>query len=309
MAEIEPLNDKPTDFSDRLKNVDLRPKPKSLDMSSFDAQRESKLINWTIKYSGGFFKNKRQATYFLAGVSALFFAVSIILFWLSFRVSLKTPAKFRDNTPNPPRFNNMRPRGFTLIELLVVISIISLFASIIMASLQSARMKARDAKRMLDIGEIEKAIDLYVISNNNYPLANTINKYAWGLSGGTVYAVNSVSNDNWYGQGASSGGPVRFWADFEQELAPYIQKLSVDPINTANSDYAYGYAAYFDEYGKPVAVYLDDNTCTVTKSGPGVAYYGYLISRLEIATPRLEKIVQNCWSGGEKYQIIPLELN
>lgn len=92
-------------------------------------------------------------------------------------------------------------------------------------------------------------------------------------------------------------------------MAPYIQKLSVDPINTTNSDYAYGYTAYFDEYGKPVVVYLDDNTCTVTKSGPGIAYYGYLISRLEIATPRLEKIVQNGWLGGEKYQIIPLELN
>ena len=38
-------------------------------------------------------------------------------------------------------------KGFTLIELLVVISIIGLLASGVLASLNSARMKARDAKK------------------------------------------------------------------------------------------------------------------------------------------------------------------
>ncbi|MBI4224778.1 MAG: type II secretion system protein [Candidatus Sungbacteria bacterium] len=47
-------------------------------------------------------------------------------------------------------------KGFTLIELLVVISIISLFASIVFASVNSARNKARYARAQVEINEFVK---------------------------------------------------------------------------------------------------------------------------------------------------------
>ena len=60
-------------------------------------------------------------------------------------------------------------KGFTLIELLVVIAIIGLLASIILASLDQARKKGRDARRIADVKEIQLALELYYDANNTYP--------------------------------------------------------------------------------------------------------------------------------------------
>ena len=54
-----------------------------------------------------------------------------------------------------------RLSGFTLIELLVVIAIIGVLASIVLASLNSARRKSRDARRITDIKQIQLALELY----------------------------------------------------------------------------------------------------------------------------------------------------
>ncbi len=64
---------------------------------------------------------------------------------------------------------NLHPRGFTLIELLVVVAIISMLASIVLASLSSARAKARDAKRREDMRQLQTALELYYNDNGRYP--------------------------------------------------------------------------------------------------------------------------------------------
>jgi prepilin-type N-terminal cleavage/methylation domain-containing protein len=59
--------------------------------------------------------------------------------------------------------------GFTLIELLVVISIISLLSSVVLATVNSARGKARDAKRAEQRLQVETALNFYYNDFGTWP--------------------------------------------------------------------------------------------------------------------------------------------
>lgn len=68
---------------------------------------------------------------------------------------------------------NKKDRGFTLIELLVVIAIIGILAAVVLVSLNSARGKARDSRRIADIRQIMTALELFYNDNSRYPLPAT----------------------------------------------------------------------------------------------------------------------------------------
>jgi prepilin-type N-terminal cleavage/methylation domain-containing protein len=121
-----------------------------------------------------------------------------------------------------------KKQGFTLIELLVVIAIISLLASIVMASLNTARAKARDARRMQDLHEINNAIQLYIADNGHAPYLEDLD---CELEPDTTCFVDS--ND------------VAGWGDLASGLSKYINPLPIDPMNGETSDFGeYGYRYY-----------------------------------------------------------------
>ena len=114
--------------------------------------------------------------------------------------------------------------GFTLIELLVVIGIVAILSVIVLASLNSARAKARDAARISNIKQVQKALDLYYSDNGAYP----------------VSSVSSVPNV-WAGNGADYGSlPNTGSGGYIPGLAPtYIKELPIDPNQTAANGYIY----------------------------------------------------------------------
>jgi prepilin-type N-terminal cleavage/methylation domain-containing protein len=82
-------------------------------------------------------------------------------------------------------------RGFTLIELLVVISIIGFMSSVVLGSLNVARMKARNARRISDMTQIQKALELYAFDNSGtYP--TTSSGFRSQCSTWGTYAANNV---------------------------------------------------------------------------------------------------------------------
>lgn len=65
-----------------------------------------------------------------------------------------------------------KAKGFTLVELLVVIAIIGLLSTLAVVALGSARSKARDARRISDIKQVQTALELYYADQGAYPIVN-----------------------------------------------------------------------------------------------------------------------------------------
>ena len=150
--------------------------------------------------------------------------------------------------------------GFTLVELLVVISIITLLASVIMASLNSARFKARDARRRSDVNQLRSAIILYYDKYDVPPATDGNMRYCLGHGDiGTC----------WPGSGNYHGS-----TDLDNKIKEFLTTIPDDPLNntSCNGD---AYMYYSDATGKLIYLHYGmegpptDATCS-----PGI-YTGH----------------------------------
>lgn len=103
-----------------------------------------------------------------------------------------------------------KSKGFTLIELLVVIAIIGILATIVLVSLNSARQKARDVRRIGDLRQIVLALEMYYDDNAAYP------------------SVTGCTAANWTTMSTAIEG------------GGYVTKVPTDPVNSGNNVYMYG---------------------------------------------------------------------
>ena len=105
-----------------------------------------------------------------------------------------------------------KSKGFTLIELLVVIAIIGILATIVLVSLNSARQKARDTRRITDVRQVALALEMYYdgSSTSAYP------------------AVTGCTTANWTTMATAITG------------GGYMTAVPNDPLNSGNNVYMYG---------------------------------------------------------------------
>ncbi len=132
-------------------------------------------------------------------------------------------------------FSN-KNRGFTLIELLVVIAIIGILSSVVLASLNSARQKSRDARRIGDIKQLQLALEMYYDSNSGYPSSTaalvpdyipvqpadpqTDAAYTYAVSGTSNYVLRATLESEHSALGSDIDGTV-FSVDCTDDSAPY----------------------------------------------------------------------------------------
>lgn len=119
----------------------------------------------------------------------------------------------------------MKNRGFTLIELLVVIAIIGVLSSVVLASLNSARSKARDTKRIAEIKQLMTVLELYYDANRHYPISSG-GCGATSPNSGWCNSVQSLSEGHWIHDSGTA-----------DVLAPFMSVEPTDPLQGASPNW------------------------------------------------------------------------
>lgn len=148
---------------------------------------------------------------------------------------------------------NQYARGFTLVELIVVIAIIGMLFSVVVALFSGAQRDAKDKRRVADLQQLQKALELYHVDHQGFP------KESEGANG------NTATN-----------------ATFKNIMAEYLRGTPTDPINNdtffyyydgahqcGDREYAVIFARQMEDPGNANYDEFFDTTCAGVLDGEG----------------------------------------
>ena len=172
--------------------------------------------------------------------------------------------KTKHRVPQRKQSVSRSTSGFTLIEVLIMLAIIGLVGAIALSSIQAAKQRGRDARRIADLVKIKIALQFYLQDNGFLP--GRID--AQNIPVSPQYTESSTRNPT--DQTATgiakcgSGLPTREWSPLGgngnlQKLIPnYLPVLPKDPLNTPEQNgYCYIYKPNPDLKGACVWALLE----------------------------------------------------
>ena len=171
-------------------------------------------------------------------------------------------------------YTKARSAGFTLIELLVVIAIIGILSVIVVASLTSREIKARDARRFSDIRQIQFALATYFDTNQTYPIdlvslktANVLPRLPIDPSTGNSvnYRYDPYTSASWGVATAIAGT-----CTLASPCSGYHLGISVEATQPASSAGVYPTAASATILKNAAS---NATKCNAADTGPGVNCY------------------------------------
>jgi len=152
--------------------------------------------------------------------------------------------------------------GFTLIELLVVISIIGFLASASIVAFNSARIKARDARRVADFKQIQTALEMFYDQIGRYP--QSPGHATW--SGHWAYFSQCLQT------GVNCGFTIA-------NYTPVMAKVPQDPLRKTTDPFANDFTYYpgyptgcSDGKSYRIAAYLETNHIALSSDLDGSFY-------------------------------------
>lgn len=66
-----------------------------------------------------------------------------------------------------------RKKGAAFLEIMVVVALVLVGVAIVASGFQEIKKRARDSKRVSDIGQIQKALNLYNVGAGKFPVLTT----------------------------------------------------------------------------------------------------------------------------------------
>ncbi len=189
-----------------------------------------------------------------------------------------------------------RQLGFTLLELLIVVAIIGILSSMAVVSLNSAKGKARDARRLADLSDLTQGLMLFHEIYGVYPCGNA----AEGT--GTVDGSGSCTAPDGFLIGGDGGGNCYcpagnpgcdddidgisiglYQADIVSTTCPK------DPLNNPISEspiYRYWYNASADRQSFVLSTYLENDPSKMANDGGRCSMFYEVGPGLGIIKPR-----------------------
>ena len=124
-------------------------------------------------------------------------------------------------------------KGFTLIEILIAMAIVAILSAGVLVGLNPVRAKARDARRISDLRQVQTGLELYFSKSGQYPPAVGTGASNWeqlksDLTGAGI-GVSTIPQD------PNPGASYEYGVDFGQ--SNYVLKAVLEtPDQVLNDD-------------------------------------------------------------------------